>query len=118
MNTHIKFVPADAAVCVRHVDALGRFLEKEAEDLREILTLFGDYEAVETVAALVGLCGAEKADVMAVGTALETVVRALEAIPFLLLEHVAMEGQGPRDLHAAVRWYGGRLSDLSDAFPG
>jgi hypothetical protein len=51
-------------------------------------------------------------------TRIEHVVDALEQIPFLLLEKVASAGQGPRDLHAAVRWYGGRLSDFSNAFPG
>lgn len=51
-------------------------------------------------------------------TRIEHVVDALEQIPFLLLEEVASAGQGPRDLHAAVRWYGGRLSDFSHAFPG
>ena len=118
MNNHIKFAVADSTICARHVDALGKFLTREAEGLKEILDLFGESEASDAVVELKGLCAVAPPDVTAVGMALETVLYALESIPFLVLEHVAMSGQGPRDLHAAVRWYGGRIADLSDAFPG
>lgn len=118
MNNHIKFVAADTMMCSRHVDTLGQFLAKESEGLREILDLFGECEASDAVVELEGLCAAARSDVTAVGMALEMVLHALEGIPFLVLEHVAISGQGPRDLHGAVRWYGGRIADLSDAFPG
>lgn len=118
MNNHIKFMVEDSTICARHVDALGRFLAKESEGLKEILDLFGECEASDAVVELEGLCAVAPPDVMAVGMALETVLYSLESIPFLVLEHVVMSGQGPRDLHAAVRWYGGRIADLSDAFPG
>lgn len=118
MKNHIKFVVEDSTICARHVDALGRFLAKESEGLKEILDLFGECEASEAVTELEGLCAVAPRDVTAVGMALETVLYALEGIPFLLLEHIALSGQGPRDLHAAVRWYGARVADLSDAFLG
>lgn len=118
MNSHIKFVPSDIAIGLRHVDALRDFLGKEAEGLREILNLFAEFEASSAIGDLERLCSASEPAVMDIGTTLETVVFALEAIPFLALEQVALSGQGPRDLHAAVRWYGGRLTDLYDAFPG
>lgn len=118
MIKHFKFAVADPTICARHVDTLGRFLAKEAEGLKEILDLFGECEATDAVVELEGLCAVAPPDIMAVGMALETVLHALESIPFIVLEHVAMSGQGPRDLHAAVRWYGGRIADLSDALPG
>lgn len=118
MNNHIKFAVADSAICARHVDTLGKFLATEAEGLKEILILFAECEASDAVVELEGLCAVAPPDVTAVGMALETILHALEGIPFLVLEHVAMSGQGPRDLHAAVRWYGGRIADFSDAFPG
>lgn len=118
MNNHIKFTITDKVMCSRHVDTLGQFLAKEAEGLKEILNLFCEDEATDSVGELVGLCAVARPDVTAVGMALDTVLHALESIPFLVLEHVAMSGQGPRDLHAALRWYGGRLADFSDAFPG
>lgn len=118
MNNHIKFAIPDTTICARHADSLGKFLATEAEGLKEILDLFAECEASDAVVELEGLCTAVPPDVTAIGMALETVLHAIESIPFLVLEHVAMSGQGPRDLHAAVRWYGGRIADLSDAFPG
>lgn len=118
MNNQIKRVVADTAICLRHVDTLRAFLTKEAEGLREILALFGEYDAADAVADLVGLCGGSGPDIMAIGVALEMILHALEEVPFLVLEHVAHSGQGPRDLHAAMRWYGGRLADLSGEFTG
>lgn len=118
MINHIRFAVADPTLCFRHVDTLGRFLAKEGEGLKEILDIFGESEASDAVVELEGLCAVAPPDVTAVGMALETVLYALESIPFLVLEHVAMSGQRPRDLHAALRWYGGRIADLSDAFPG
>ena len=117
MNNHINFAVADTTICARHVDALGRFLEKESEVLKDILDLFGEDEASDAVVELKGLCVVARPDVTAIGMALEAVLHALESLPFLVLEHVAISGQGPRDLHAAVRWYGGRIAELSDAFP-
>lgn len=117
MNNNVKFVPADTVVCGHHVGTLRTFLDKEAEGLREILALFGDYEAADAVTDLVCLCSVSRSDVMMIGSTLDTVLRALEAVPFLVLEHVALSGQGPRDLHAAVRWYGGRIAELLGAFP-
>ncbi|MDX1822682.1 MAG: hypothetical protein R3197_17450 [Paracoccaceae bacterium] len=118
MNNNVEIVPAETVIGARYVGTLRTFLEKEAEGLREILALLGDYEAAEAVTDLVCLCGASQRDVMAIGTALNVVLQALEAVPFLVLEHVALSGQGPRDLHAAVRWYGGRIAELLGAFPG
>lgn len=118
MNNHIKFPVADWTIHARHAEALERFLEKESGGLKEILDLFGESWASDAVVELEGLCAATRPDVTAIGIALEKILYALESLPFLVLEHVAMSGQGPRDLHAAVRWYGGRIADLSDAFPG
>lgn len=118
MKNHIKLTVTESVMCSRHVKTLGRFLATEGEGLKEILDLFGEDEASDAVAELEGLCVAIGSDVTAIGMALDTVLHALEDIPFLVLEHVAMSGQGPRDLHAAVRWYGGRLADLSNAFAG
>ena len=118
MNNHIKLTVTDSVMCSRLVNTLGRFLATEGEGLKEILDLFGEDEACDAVVELEGLCAAVGSDVTAIGMALETVLHALEDIPFLVLEYVAMSGQGLRDLHAAVRWYGGRLADLSNAFPG
>lgn len=118
MNNHIKCPVADWTIYARHVEALERFLEKESEGLKEILDLFGEDEASDAVVELKGLCAVARPDLTAIGMALETILYALESLPFLVLEHVAISGQGPRDLHAAVRWYGGRIADLTDAFPG
>lgn len=118
MNSHIRFAATDTAIGARYIDTLGIFLAREAEGLKEVLDLFGEDEASDAVVELEGLCAAAPPDVTAIGMALEKVLHALEGIPFLVLEHVVMSGQGPRDLHAALRWYGGRIADLSDAFPG
>lgn len=118
MNNHIKFAVVDSTICVQLVDTLGQFLAKEAEGLKEILDLFGETEAFDAIVELEGLCAVALPDATAVSIALETVLHALESIPFIVLEHVAIAGEGPRDLHAAVRWYGARIADFSDAFPG
>lgn len=118
MNNDIQFAAVDTTIPARHVDTLGCFFAKEAESLQEILGLLGEYEASDAVVELVVLCAAARPDVTAVGMALETVLHALASIPFLVLEQVVTSGQGPRDLHAAVRWYGGRLSDFSEALAG
>lgn len=118
MRNYIKFAAADTTIGARQVDTLGQFIAEEAECLKEILDIFGECEASDAVVELEGLCVAAQTDVTAVGMALETVLLALESIPFLVLEHAAVSGEGPRDLHAALRWYGARVSDLSDAFPG
>ncbi len=39
---------------------------------------------------------------------------ALEEIPFRDIESIARSREGPRDLHAAVRWYGARITDLEN----
>lgn len=117
MNNHIKLAVVDSTICVQLVDMLGQFLAKEAEGLKEILDLFGKNEAYDAVVELEGLSAVALPDATAVSMALETVLHALEAIPFIVLEHVAIAGEGPRDLHAAVRWYGARIADFSDAFP-
>lgn len=118
MNNYFKFAVDDSTIYVRLVDTVGQFLATEAEGLKEILDLFGAAEAFDAVVELEGLCAVAPPDVTAIGMALETVLHALESIPFIVLEHIAISGQGPRDLHAAVRWYGARIADLSDAFPG
>ena len=70
------------------------------------------------MADLIGLSDAPRPDMVACGRALAIVLHALEEVPFAVLEHVARAGEGPRDLHAAHRWYGSRLAELSRKFLG
>lgn len=120
MNNHVNIGPADAALCPCNVDALGAlrgFLVRDAEGLREILELFGDFGACDAVVEVASLCSAAQPDPKEVGVPLQIVLHALESVPFLFVEQAATLGLGPRDLHAALRWYGGRLSEFSARLP-
>lgn len=96
------------------VAAVAAFLAKEGDSLQELLGALGEFDAAEAVAHLADPHNRDRLDPDKVADLLDEVLEGLRSIPFLILEHAAMAGLGPRDLHGAVRWYGARIADLSD----
>lgn len=91
---------------------VAKFFSKETEDLYEILESFGEFEASEAVLELVRMPGEPPFSEPKMLKQLRVIRDALTAIPFLVVEHAAFGGVGPRDLHTAMRWYGAHIADF------
>ncbi len=105
-------VEATAGAILRVAD----FLSEEREALRNLLELFGEFEAIDAIADLGELCDEDCPDLARITAALGVVCAAFEQLSFSLIGTVAWYGEGPRDLHAAIRWYGAKTEDLIKRF--
>ena len=117
MNKIIEKDAVEATSVDLPIDSVRAFVLKERDGLLEILDLLGDDEAADAVRELEKLFALCEPGAGDLAVRLELVLLAFESVPLLVIEHAALLGRGPRDLHAAVRWYGARLADLCGAFP-
>jgi len=97
--THV----CETSELVAEIPEVTRFFEAEAQGLSEILEMVGEFDAAEAALALADMHTGVDVSADTVSVLLDEVLEALVAIPFLVVEHAAMAGLGPRDLHAAIR---------------
>jgi hypothetical protein len=91
------------------------FFEKDGKGLFDLLDALCEPDAAEAVVRLRGL-RETSADPAEVEDLLTEVLDGLANISAVVLEHAALNDYGPRDMHASVRWYGGRITDLHSRF--
>lgn len=112
MKDHIS--PEKALDREHEVRSVASFFATEGRALHEILDITGEFDAAAAAHELVQGDYRLGADLPRVTTLLEVVLEGLRNVPYLVVEHAALAGLGPRDLHAAFRWYGARLEQSLD----
>jgi hypothetical protein len=99
----------------RPVEEVVAFFAGEGKGLFELLDALCEPVAAQAVVELRALHD-QKKDPGEVARLISVVLDGLASVSHLVLEHAASHGYGPRDMHAAVRWYGRRVTDLHSRF--
>ncbi len=114
MSNIIALAPTPNEVAEAGTCAVRRFLAREADALRTLLETVGELDAANAILEIERLMAGSNSETRPIDDALKEIRKALEEIPFRDIENIARSRDGPRDLHAAVRWYGARITDLEN----
>ena len=114
MSNIIALVPTTNEIAEAGTCAVRRFLAREADALRTLLETVGEFDAANAILEIERLMDGSNSETRPVDDALKEIRMALAEIPFRDIENIARSRDGPRDLHAAVRWYGARITDLEN----
>lgn len=101
-----------------HVDAAVRrvvdFFDAHSDGFCSLVEALGQDELLRLFDAALDAASPAEPNAAVVTRALELLSDGLAAVSVSELDHVAISGCGPSDPYAALRWYGARLSDLSE----
>ena len=114
MSNIIARVPTTNEIAKADTCAVRRFLAREADALRTLLEAIGEFDAANAILEIAKMMDGSNSETRPVDDALKEIRVALEEIPFRDIENIARSREAPRDLHAAVRWYGARITDLEN----
>lgn len=104
-------VVTDDVLVSTPVEEVVAFFSGEGKGLFELLDALCEPVAAQAVIELRALNDQTK-DPGEVARLISVVLDGLASVSHLVLEHAASHGYGPRDMHAAACWYGGRVTDL------